>query len=109
MKAKAMKSVYGIRAKEGIDSTFLYYLIKHSVRKLKAMTHGSVFDTITRDTFANIDVAIPDIEMQQRVAKMLANIDDKVENNQRINNNLEQQAQLLFSSTYIIYIKTYII
>lgn len=95
------QSCYGIRAKEGIDSTFLYYLIKHSVRKLKAMTHGSVFDTITRDTFANIDVAIPDIEMQQRVAKMLANIDDKVENNQRINNNLEQQAQAIFKSWFI--------
>ena len=52
------------------------------------MTHGSVFDTITRDTFANIEVVIPDIETQQRVAKMLADIDDKVENNQRINNNL---------------------
>lgn len=91
------QSCYGIRAKEGIDSTFLYYLIKHSVRKLKAMTHGSVFDTITRDTFANIDVAIPDIEMQQRVAKMLANIDDKVENNQRINNNLAEQSQAIFA------------
>ena len=89
------QSCYGIRAKEGIDSTFLYYLIKHSVRKLKAMTHGSVFDTITRDTFANIDVAIPDIEMQQRVAKMLANIDDKVENNQRINNNLLEQIKTI--------------
>ena len=96
------QSCYGIRAKEGIDSTFLYYLIKHSVRKLKAMTHGSVFDTITRDTFANIDVAIPDIEMQQRVAKMLANIDDKVENNQRINNNLEQQAQAYFDELFIV-------
>lgn len=95
------QSCYGIRAKEGIDSTFLYYLIKHSVRKLKAMTHGSVFDTITRDTFANIDVAIPDIEMQQRVAKMLANIDDKVENNQRINNNLEQQAQAIFINEFL--------
>ncbi|MCZ0639867.1 restriction endonuclease subunit S [Mediterraneibacter gnavus] len=95
------QSCYGIRAKEGIDSTFLYYLIKHSVRKLKAMTHGSVFDTITRDTFANIDVAIPDIEMQQRVAKMLANIDDKVENNQRINNNLEQQAKAIFSNEFL--------
>ena len=95
------QSCYGIRAKEGIDSTFLYYLIKHSVRKLKAMTHGSVFDTITRDTFANIDVAIPDIEMQQRVAKMLANIDDKVENNQRINNNLEQQTQAIFKSWFV--------
>ena len=94
------QSCYGIRAKEGIDSTFLYYLIKHSVRKLKAMTHGSVFDTITRDTFANIDVAIPDIEMQQRVAKMLANIDDKVENNQRINNNLLEQALTMYATQF---------
>lgn len=95
------QSCYGIRAKDGIDSTFLYYLIKHSVRKLKAMTHGSVFDTITRDTFANIEVSIPDIETQQRVAKMLADIDDKVENNQRINNNLEQQIQELYKEWFI--------
>lgn len=84
------QSCYGIRAKEGIDSIFLYYLIKNSVRKLKAITHGSVFDTITRDTFANIEVAIPDIKTQHRIAKMLADIDDKVENNQRINNNLSK-------------------
>lgn len=95
------QSCYGIRAKDGINSTFLYYLIKHSVRKLKAMTHGSVFDTITRDTFANIEVAIPDIETQQRVAKMLADIDDKVENNQRINNNLEQQAQTIYQQMFV--------
>lgn len=89
------QSCYGIRAKDGIDKTFLYYLLKYSVRKLKVMTHGSVFDTITRDTFANIDVAIPDIETQHRVAKLLADIDDKVENNQRINKNLEQQIRTL--------------
>lgn len=94
---------YGIRAKEDIDSTFLYYLIKNSVRKLKVMTHGSVFDTITKDTFANIEVDIPDIETQHRIAKMLAVIDDKVENNQRINNNLEQQAQALFKSWFLDY------
>ena len=82
------QSCYGIRAKEDIDSIFLYYLIKNSVRKLKVMTHGSVFDTITKDTFANIEVDIPDIETQHRIAKMLTDIDDKVENNQRINNNL---------------------
>ena len=95
------QSCYGIRAKEGIDSIFLYYLIKNSVRKLKAITHGSVFDTITRDTFANIEVAIPDIKTQHRIAKMLADIDDKVENNQRINNNLEQQMEALYKSWFI--------
>ena len=95
------QSCYGIRAKEGIDSIFLYYLIKNSVRKLKAITHGSVFDTITRDTFTNIEVAIPDIKTQYRIAKMLADIDDKVENNQRINNNLEQQAQAIFANEFL--------
>ncbi|WP_286669464.1 restriction endonuclease subunit S [Thomasclavelia cocleata] len=95
------QSCYGIRAKEGIDNTFLYYLIKNSVRKLKAMTHGSVFDTITRDTFANIEVAIPDTQMQHRIAKMLVAIDDKIENNQRINNNLEHQMETLFRSLFV--------
>ena len=94
------QSCYGIRAKEGIDSIFLYYLIKNSVRKLKAITHGSVFDTITRDTFANIEVAIPDIKTQHRIAKMLADIDDKVENNQRINNNLLEQALTLYATQF---------
>ena len=95
------QSCYGIRAKEGIDSIFLYYLIKNSVRKLKAITHGSVFDTITRDTFANIEVAIPDIKTQQRIAKMLADIDDKVENNQRINNNLLEQVLTLYRNKFV--------
>lgn len=97
------QSCYGIRAKEGTDSTFLYYLIKNSVRMFKAMTHGSVFDTITRDTFANIEVVIPDIEMQHRIAKILADIDDKIENNERINDNLEQQVQTIYRSWFINY------
>lgn len=95
------QSCYGIRAKNGVDNTFLYYLVKNSVRKLKTMTHGSVFDTITRDTFANIDVDIPDIDIQYRIARTLSNIDDKIENNQRINNNLEQQAKVLYKDWFV--------
>lgn len=90
------QSCYGIRARDGIDSTFLYYLIKNSIRKLKAITHGSVFDTITRDTFANIEVNIPDLDTQRKIAKFLSNIDDKIENNQKINNNLLQQVITLY-------------
>ena len=66
----------------------MYYLIKNSIRKFKAITHGSVFDTITRDTFANIEVNIPNLDTQRKIAKFLSNIDDKIENNQRVNNNL---------------------
>ena len=95
------QSCYGIRAVKGVDSTFLYYLIKNSVKKIKLITHGSVFDTITRETFANIDVEIPDIKTQQSIANVLSNIDDKIEINQRINNNLEQQAQAIYQHMFI--------
>ena len=83
------QSCYGLRAKKGItDPTFLYYLVKHNVYILKKNTHGSVFDTITRDTFASIEVDIPDLQTQEKIADILKNIDDKIELNNRINNNL---------------------
>lgn len=94
------QSCYGIRAKDGINSTFLYYLLKNSISKLKLMTHGSVFDTITRDTFATLIVGIPDKKTQDAIAATLAAIDDKIELNNKINDNLQQQVSALFAQYY---------
>ena len=96
------QSCYGLRAKKDIvTSDFLYYLIKHNVSVLKRNTHGSVFDTITRDTFENIEVDIPSIEAQNQIAGILSAIDDKIALNSSINCNLEQQAQALFKSWFV--------
>ena len=95
------QSCYGIRGKDGLNQTFLYYLVKNSVSKLKKITHGSVFDTITRDTFDNITVSIPDIETQNKIAEMLSQYDDKVEQNERINKNLYAQAQAIFTEEFL--------
>lgn len=92
------QSCYGLRAKSGIvTNDFLYYLLKHNLRILKNNTHGSVFDTITRDTFDNIQVSLPSITTQNKISVILSALDDKIELNQRENNNLEQQAQALFN------------
>ena len=83
------QSCYGLRAKkEIVDPTFLYYLVKHNVYVLQKNTHGSVFDTITRDTFSGIDVDIPEMNVQLKIAGILEIIDDKIELNSIINNNL---------------------
>ena len=95
------QSCYGIRAKEGVSSTFLYYLLKNSISKLKRMTHGSVFDTITRDTFATLIVGIPDRSTQDTIAEILAAIDDKIEINNKINDNLQQQLSAIFREWFI--------
>lgn len=95
------QSCYGLRAKkEIVTADFLYYLIKHNIHVLKKNTHGSVFDTITRDTFAGIEVDIPDMDSQSKIAEILSNIDEKIEVNVRINENLEQQALALFNNFY---------
>ena len=65
------------------------------------MTHGSVFDTITRDTFANIEVDIPDAETQKRISSVLADIDNKIEVNDAIKDNLQQQAATLFKALFV--------
>jgi type I restriction enzyme S subunit len=95
------QSCYGLRAKSGIvTSDYLYYLIKHNVSVLRKNTHGSVFDTITRNTFDNIEVEIPSIETQEKIASILSDYDKKIELNNAINNNLEQQAKALYKDWF---------
>lgn len=96
------QSCYGLRAKkEIIDESFLYYLLKHNIRILKKNTHGSVFDTITKDTFNEIEVDVPALECQKKIAFLLSDYDEKIELNDKINNNLEQQMEALYKSWFI--------
>lgn len=94
------QSCFGIRSNELVDQHYLYYLTKTKIAELQKSSHGSVFDTITRETFANIDCQIPTIESQKVIASILCALDDKIEVNRRINENLEQQAQALFKSWF---------
>lgn len=96
------QSCYGLRAKEGlVDEEYLYYLIKHNVVILKKNTHGSVFDTITRETFDGIEVELPSLVEQKIVASILRDLDDKIEVNNKINKNLADQAQAIYQQYFV--------
>lgn len=96
------QSCYGLRAKKKIiSSDYLYYLIKYNVGKLQKNVHGSVFDTITRDTFSDIEVDIPELEIQNKIVSVLCDIDDKLQLNVTINWNLSEQAQAYFDELFI--------
>ncbi len=95
------QSCFGIRANSLVDNHFLYYITKTKVEELKKSSHGSVFDTITRDTFEKLLCSIPHLDEQKRISSFLSTLDDKIELNRRINENLEQQAQALFKSWFV--------
>ncbi|EGV8804730.1 restriction endonuclease subunit S, partial [Salmonella enterica] len=50
------QSCYGVIGKNNISDEYIYFQLKNAVQTLQQMGHGSVFNTITRDTFKNIKV-----------------------------------------------------
>lgn len=54
-------------------------------------------------TFQKLKIKIPQLEEQKRIAGILSSLDDKIELNNKINDNLEKQAQALFKNWFIDY------
>jgi type I restriction enzyme S subunit len=95
------QSCYGLNAKNGFDNNFLYYRLKHDIESIKRKSHGSVFDTITRDTFKRMFANFPPLPEQQKIASTLKSLDDKIELLHETNETLEQIAQALFKHWFI--------
>ena len=95
------QSCFGLRGNNIVDKNFLYYLTRTKVDELRKTAHGSVFDTITRETFDNLRCLVPPLQTQQKIGNILSSLDSKIELNKRINDNLEQQAQALFKSWFV--------
>ncbi len=96
------QSCYGLVGKQEIvQNDFLYYLLKNSVTDLQKNTHGAVFDTITRQTFDCIDVDVPPLPTQKKIAKILGDLDEKIELNHQMNKTLESIAQAVFKKWFV--------
>lgn len=96
------QSCYGLNAKSELcTNDFLYYLMKCKISELKRNAHGAVFDTITRNTFETISASVPDMDTQTAIAEILSSLDDKIELNNKINQELENLAQTLFKQWFI--------
>ncbi|MCE5176297.1 MAG: restriction endonuclease subunit S [Caldisericales bacterium] len=57
------QSCYGLRSKVGSQGIFCHFVIRKLISVLQQNTHGSIFDTITRDTLGNIAVLIPPLDI----------------------------------------------
>lgn len=93
--------IWKLIPKSIVDKYYLYYWLQNSVAMLTAGTHGSVMAHITKNDMENMPITLPDIDVQKKIAGVLSALDDKIELNNQINSNLEQQAQALFKSWFI--------
>lgn len=91
------QSCYGVRGKEKyLDQDYLYYLLKDSVNNLLQISHGGVFDTITKETFNNIKILLPQISEQKAISNILSSLDSKIELLNLLNITIEKMMLTLF-------------
>ena len=80
-----------------VNPLYMLYLFKSPLfRKLFSNTQQTSISNLNQEILGNIEVELPAIGQQNRIVKVIHGITRKIENNKRINDNLEQQARLLY-------------
>ena len=92
-----------VRCDETIYNKYLYYVLSSNffAKKILLMQSGTAQPQLPKSHFQKMSIPLPPLETQQKIAKVLSAIDDKIELNNSINNNLEQQAQAIYKSWFV--------
>ncbi|WP_142420298.1 restriction endonuclease subunit S [Clostridium perfringens] len=87
-----------------IDSDYLkYYLVNKETQMflLSLAGSGATRAALTKSMLENIEISLPYIEEQKAIAKILSDLDEKIEVNNKINKNLEEMAQAIFKQWFV--------
>lgn len=86
-----------------VHPKYLAYYMKHNQATIESYAEGSTGQTeISKNRLCyEFKVRYPDLETQKRIAKVLSALDDKIELNNQINKNLEEQAKSIYSKMFI--------
>lgn len=92
-----------VRPFEEISPLFLYYFfcLESTKKFIRNIAVGATMPSINTKLMGEIEVSYPDKQVQEKIANLLGAIDDKIELNNAINDNLEQQARALYQRMFI--------
>lgn len=87
-----------LRPKSDVNGKYLYYTMLNPqfYRMVDKLAIGCSQRTVTLDTLRNIEVSLPDKDIQDKIVGVLSLIDEKIDINNNVNDNLEQQLMLLY-------------
>ena len=96
-------AVIDVNEKEAVPE-YIYYFLTHRdvIERLQAIAEQSTsaYPSIKPSDIEDLTIDLPPIEEQRKIVGLLKMLDDKIKQNTEINNNLEQQAVLLFRSWF---------
>ena len=86
-----------------VEPQYLYYVLANDefFAYCTASSKGTKMPRGDKGAIMQYKVNLPDLETQKKIAKVLSALDDKIELNNQINKNLEEQAQALYKSWFV--------
>lgn len=92
-----------VRPCEKLNPEYLYYffLLEKTKQFVRNIATGATMPSINTKFMGEIPIRVPSLDAQNKIASILWMIDDKIELNKKINKNLEQQAQAIYSRMFI--------
>ena len=92
---------------EVLDADFLYYLLTQAtlVEALHAIAEQSTsaYPSIKASDIEDLEIEIPDLGTQKKIADVLGSLDRKMAQNTAINKNLQEQMEALYRSWFVDY------
>lgn len=97
------KALHRIRPAECLSNEFLFYSLLHKGRtgRLAPLFTGATIKHLPREKLAKVEVEVPPLEVQDRIASILSAYDNLIENNRRRIQLLEQSARLLYKEWFV--------
>lgn len=95
-KFDAYQRTYVFSARPSCHLKFLYYSIKLCLEDFKRISLGTATKFLTAKILNGFIISLPPLETQKKIAAVLSALDDKIELNNAINKNLEEQAQTIY-------------
>ena len=91
-----------VRPNEELDTLFLYYYfcLEETKQFVRNIAVGATMPSINTKLLGEVPITYPDIDTQRKTAQVLATIDDRIENNSKINDNLHEILQSVFQSRF---------
>ena len=80
---------------------YYYFCLEDTKQFVRNIAVGATMPSINTKLMGEVPIGLPLMEDQQRIASLLSAIDSKIETNEKINDNLLQQAQSIFSREFL--------
>lgn len=91
-----------VRCGKELNSKYVYYVLRSPEfqKQIRSIQTGSAQPQLPKSHFIKMLICVPKLEIQNKIASILSVLDRKIENNAKINDNLQQQATALFANFY---------